>query len=734
MSARTGNNVAAGNRGVIRDRLMGRALVIGLTLCLLVSPLLYSGCGEKAGQAYRDPSMTPGEKVSDEQKVTMDDLLFTEFAAQVAMSPDGSKVAWVKKGPTPENELESANLFVSDLQELSTRQMTSYTERAVVEIEWSPDGSSVAYISDAPLPGTQESGAAQVWIAKVDGTEPSPVTTSETGVTGYGWRGPDSIVYIAGEKPADSPPPGDNTVLVSEYAEAPAHLYQVGIEGGEVRKLTDNDDNILAVSVSPDGKHAFMVRTRAKGGMSWSADIPMHYYLLDLETGKQKRVFEEVKHYASMEWSVDSGTFYLVDNHSDEDVIFTYTAIVRTLDLSSGEEGLVDLDWGRGLEEMAPMGPSAPMISPTADGFVATLVDGCNPKVALYTRAGDTWKREMLKGQHQGNIFAIVVSPDGKTVCYDHSSAGEPTQLYVATLKGNDIIEPKRFTTLNPQFEGKSLAKTETITWEGALGDTVEGLLYYPIDYQPGNRYPLMLVIHGGPFECDKDKWPVWAYSWGDPYRILSQKGAFTLSPNYHGSSGYGETSADFGNTMAECRFYSYPLEDIENAIDRLVELEMVDEDRLGTMGWSGGSMLSNALIATDDRFKVASCGAGGAEWISMWGQSAFGDAFAEYYMGDDPIQDPGLYKDPSYEPFYDASKVKTPTIMFQGDQDINVPPPMTWITYRGIQKHGNAPVELFIFPGEPHVLLTLSHKRRKMVEEQKWFDKYFFSSGSPEE
>jgi len=144
-------------------------------------------------------------------------------------------------------------------------------------------------------------------------------------------------------------------------------------------------------------------------------------------------------------------------------------------------------------------------------------------------------------------------------------------------------------------------------------------------------------------------------------------------------------------------------------------------------MGWSQGSILSNALIAHDQRFKVASCGAGGAEWVSYWGKSYVGYSLCEYYLGASPIENPGLYKNPEKAPFYDARKVVTPVIMFIGSEDINVPPSQVWITYRGIQKYGSAPVELYVFPGEPHVLQKLSHQRRKMIEEQKWFDKYFF-------
>jgi dipeptidyl aminopeptidase/acylaminoacyl peptidase len=295
----------------------------------------------------------------------------------------------------------------------------------------------------------------------------------------------------------------------------------------------------------------------------------------------------------------------------------------------------------------------------------------------------------------------------------------------MASLQEGEIVSPEAVTALNPVFEERSFAPSEAITWEGSRGDPIEGMLFYPEGYEPGNRYPLMLVIHGGPWESDKDRWQ--SYHWIDPYHILSQKGAFVLAPNYHGSTGYGDNTIDFATSIQGGEFYGLVIEDIENGMERLIELGLVDENRMGTMGWSCGSIISNALIVHDQRFKVASCGAGGAEWVSQWGGSMFGDVFIETLFGSDPLEDPGLFKDPAQAPFYDAARVETPVIMFQPAADVNVAPDMTWITYRGIQKHGSAPVELYVFPGEGHVPVLVPHQRRKMEEEQKWFDEYFF-------
>jgi dipeptidyl aminopeptidase/acylaminoacyl peptidase len=491
------------------------------------------------------------------------------------------------------------------------------------------------------------------------------------------------------------------------------------LSSGRVERLTDNDDLIENLAVSPNGRYAFLGRTKSKS--LYYQFPPVDYYIYDLENHQERQVFPGMRISVSAAWSPDSRTLFATELFAKDKYLFAAITTLRTLDISSGQEEKVDLDWKRGLL-MSVMGSTTMM--PIADGFLALLEGGCHPKLARYVKSGSSYERRMMKAEHQGNIFSLKVTSDGNTVCYEHSTASKPVQYYVASIKGDTLGKPRPYTKLNPQFQDKTFARAEAITWRGALGDTIEGMLYYPADFDPGRKYPLMLNLHGGPPDCTKDKW--WAFAgWLFPYHIISQKGAFVLDPNYHGSAGYG---LKFSRSIRNGKLYEYPIEDIEKGIERLVELGMVDERRLGTMGWSFGSNLSNALIAREPRFKVASCGAGGAEWISFWSQCYTGYSFAEYYLGGSPIEKPDLFKDARLCPFYDAKKVKTPVIMFIGERDeANLS--ASWTTYRGIQKYGRAPVELYVFPGEPHILQKLSHQRRKMVEEQNWFDKYFFDN-----
>lgn len=706
-------------------------LTVTLSISIAASALLgLAGCGENTTTWLKEPSKAPVQRIPDDKKMTTDDVLYGEYVSEMAFSPDGGTLVWCKDFAAPGMETRANNLFFTILTDMVTGQITFFDSAIIGELKWSPDGTRIGFLSNAPLPGQQNGdGTFQVWVVESSGQGLAPLTQLERGVTDFGWKDADNILYTAEEKQEGHiSQDGDDTIQISEYCESPVQLFEMDLSSGKVVRLTQNNDRIIHLSVSPDGKHAFYVRTMSKMDdprATYYGDIPFTNHLLNIETGGELTVFEETKYHGGAAWSADSGTLFVVDLWSENQCPFTYTAKVRTFDIPTGQETLVDLDWGRGLETMNPFGLPTSPVRPTADGFIAILADGCHPKIARYTKSGDDWKKTLLKGNHQGNIFYIEITADGKTICYDHSTASKPPQIYTARLDGATITDQRAITRLNPNFNNKLFARSENVVWMGSGGAPIEGMLFYPEGYEPGKKYPLMLVIHGGPYECDKDRWQT--YQWIDPYHILSQKGAFVLAPNYHGSSGYGKTSEDFASSINNGRFYELVTEDIEKGIEGLLELGMVDENRLGTMGWSGGSIISNAVIVRDQRFKVASCGAGGGEWVSEWAQAIFGNIFVTGLLGSDPIENPDMYKDPSQAPFYDAKKVKTPVIMFQPAEDVNVVPSMTWVTYRGIQKHGNVPVELFVFPGEGHVPLKLSHQHRKMVEEQKWFDKYFF-------
>ncbi|MFW5697914.1 MAG: prolyl oligopeptidase family serine peptidase, partial [Fimbriimonadaceae bacterium] len=269
----------------------------------------------------------------------------------------------------------------------------------------------------------------------------------------------------------------------------------------------------------------------------------------------------------------------------------------------------------------------------------------------------------------------------------------------------------------------KPKARTEAVKWKGALEEEVEGMLYYPHDYKEGQRYPLMLNIHGGPYGQDMDHWSV---HWAHANQILCEKGCFVLCPNYHGSSGYGQA---FGASIRDGHYYDYPLEDIRNGVDHLIEKGLVDAERMGTSGWSNGAILSTALIVEDQRFKVASAGAGGSEWVADWGVCDFGLSFLNYYMGKSPLEDPELYIREA--PLFKFHQVQTPTIFFHGTADGAVPYHHSMVQFHAMQEATTVQTRFVSFDDEPHGLQNRTGKLRKIREEMEWIGRFLLQEES---
>ncbi len=319
----------------------------------------------------------------------------------------------------------------------------------------------------------------------------------------------------------------------------------------------------------------------------------------------------------------------------------------------------------------------------------------------------------------------MALGRNGSSLVYNYSTASVRTQFFSARLEGNRIVSPVQITDLNPEFKKRVIAKSEVIHWKGTLDEEVEGILYYPENYEAGEKYPLMLMIHGGPAGADHD---AWSQSFAYPVNLMTERGAFVLRPNYHGSSGYG---LKWVESIAHGKYYDLEVPDIEKGVDELIRRGLVDPDKLGTMGWSNGAILSIALTVSTDRYKVCSSGAGDVEWISDWGNAQFGASFDNYYFGKSALEDPHLYIQKS--PLFKMDRVKTPTIIYFGTIDTNVPTEQGWLHFRALQQIGKTDVKFILFPGEPHGIRKLSHQRRKLEEDLAWIDKYLFKTAAPE-
>ncbi len=645
-----------------------------------------------------------------------EDVVFQEIASEFRISSDGKWAVWIKSTGDKEKDERVTNLYLSSLTEKKEIQLTRGAN-SVSRPRWSPSGETIAFISNRPLPKPKpEIAAMQIWLLSVSGGEPWPATDFERPVQQYEWLSDDTILFSAEEQPSlfehETKARKDDSEVVDDAAhQAPVRLFKLSLKDRKVTRLTDNDDWILDFQVSRDKTKA-VAEARRELSFAWDQKISPATYVVDLASGKRTQIFAETRIQPDdFEWNPDSSGFYVVTPYSTDKQFLTATVKkVYFYDLSSSTTTEVNLDWDRSLDGS---------LHATKDGFIALLADGVYSKPVRYTRHGATWSRKSISGETR-NYFNVELGDDGRTLLYEYSTASTPAQWYRARLDGTKISSPVQFTDLNPQFKNRTIAKTEIVHWKGANDDEVEGILYYPDDYRRGQSYPLIVATHGGPNLADRDNWRErMAYA----PNLLTERGAFVLKTNYHGSADYGLKWAE---SICCGKYYDLEVPDIERGVDYLIGRGLVDPEKLGAMGWSNGSILSIQLTVTNpDRYKAAVVGAGDVEWISDWANVDFGESFDHYYFGKTPLEDPELYIQKS--PLFKMDRVKTPTLIFFGTNDRQVPTEQGWTHYRALYSIGKAPVKLVLFPGEAHGPRKLTHQLRKLNDENAWFDEYLF-------
>jgi dipeptidyl aminopeptidase/acylaminoacyl peptidase len=655
-----------------------------------------------------------------------EDFIYGETAGQFRISPDGKWVVWVKTIGDKEKDARVSNLILSSLTETREIPLTRGTD-TVSQPRWSPDGESLAFLSTRARPKPKpDTAPMQIWLINAHGGEPWNLTELEHAPRRIEWLDKDSLIYSAEEDPALyeqelKRKKDDSDVVDDAEHQPPVRLYKLNVKNRKVTQLTTNTDWIEDFGVSRDMKYA--VASHAKSlHYTFDQKVRPVVVLHDLTNGQEKQLFTDLRiRPEGFGWAPDNSGFYMATPYST-DTRFMTAGITILYFYDAGKSTQVNLDNENGLGYDLQTVPG---------GFFALLAAGSHDDLAFYAAEKGanawSWKRQTITGEHAKNLEGFRVSDDGKTIVYSTSTASKLSQPYRAQLDGGKIVSPVQFAKLNEGLvNGRAYAKSEIIRWKGSNNEEVEGILYYPTNYEAGKKYPLITAIHGGPMGADHD---LWGESWAYPIQLLTQRGAFVLRPNYHGSNNYG---LKFAESICCGKYYDLETPDINAGVDYMIAQGKVDAERIATMGWSNGSILSTSLITTyPARYKAASVGAGDIEWISDWGNVMFGDSFDSYYFGKSPMEDPQLYVKKS--PFFKMDKVQAPVLIFHGTADTNVPPDQSWSYFRVLQYYGKVPVKFVVFPGEPHGPRKLTHQMRKVEEEVAWFDKYFFKTAKPE-
>jgi len=266
-----------------------------------------------------------------------------------------------------------------------------------------------------------------------------------------------------------------------------------------------------------------------------------------------------------------------------------------------------------------------------------------------------------------------------------------------------------------------SIGKTEVISWKSTDGQSVEGLLTYPVGYRQGTRVPLLVIVHGGPtgvftqgFIASRGAYPIAAFA---------SRGYAILRCNVRGSSGYGH---DF-------RYANYndwgggDYQDIMSGVDQTIQQGIADPERLGIMGWSYGGYMTSWVITQTTRFKAASVGAGVTNLMSFSGTSDV-PAFVPDYFGGEYWETFDRWR--AHSAMFNVGGVTTPTLIQHGEQDLRVPVSQGYELYNAIKRQ-NVPVKMVVYPRQPHGIQEPKLQIDAMERNLEWFDRWIKGKGT---
>lgn len=324
----------------------------------------------------------------------------------------------------------------------------------------------------------------------------------------------------------------------------------------------------------------------------------------------------------------------------------------------------------------------------------------------------------------EGNVVVrrFAFSSDGRDIIATVATPNSFSDLYRLPARGR--LLPTRLSNLNPHTADWKLPQLQLVSWTAPDGTTVEGVLETPHGWTKADGpLPLVVSIHGGPTAATSFG-RRFSYS---GHTAFAAKGWALLSPNYRGSTGYGDTF------LVDLVGHENDVEvkDILAGVDALVERGIADPDQLAVMGWSNGGYLTNCLISTTTRFKGASSGAGVFDQTMQWATEDTPGHVINYMKGL-PWEQPEHVIEAS--PLFAADKITTPTLIHVGEFDERVPAVHARALFRALDFYLDVPSELIVYPDTGHGLYKMSHRKAKMAWDHAWFERHVLQTSSSDE
>ncbi|MCA1628007.1 MAG: S9 family peptidase [Acidobacteria bacterium] len=622
----------------------------------------------------------------------------------------------------------------------------------------SPDGKRVAYtVVNEMMAADKSEFVTQIFLSNTDGSDSFQITFGDKSSTNPKWS-----------------PDGRSLAFTSNRKDNKNNLYLLRLNGGEAEPLTDLKSNIADFEWSPDGRWIAYTMTdpktedeekndKGKADHRWvDENVKMsRLYVVAVEkdsTGKReprKLTTENYTVSGSFDWSPDG-----------KQIVFAHAKTPSANDWTSSDVSIVEVSGGKVSTLAAtPAAETSPTFAPDGKS-IALLISDTPPRWAqsgtihILSVAGGMPKSLATSYDGQPNIAGW--SADGKRI-YFSEAKGTGTRIYVVDVAANKVAEinktdevyqavnlnqsgtmmgfvmqaadrapeayvskiedfaPVQVSRANADLPKLPLGKTEVIKWKSSDGKEIEGLLTYPVNYQAGQKVPLILNIHGGPAGVFSQTFIGGRGVY--PLATFAARGYAILRPNPRGSSGYGTEFRRANINGWGVGDY----QDLMTGVDKVIEMGVADPDRLGVMGWSYGGFMTSWIITQTKRFKAASAGAPVTNLMSFTGTADI-PGFIPDYFGGQFWENTEAYR--KHSPMFNIKGVSTPTMIQHGETDVRVPISQGYELYNAL-KMQNVPTRMIVLPRQPHGPNEPKMQLAAMQSNLEWFEKYLGTGGA---
>jgi dipeptidyl aminopeptidase/acylaminoacyl peptidase len=630
------------------------------------------------------------------------DLYRINFLREIALSPDGKKVAY-----TVERMERKDNKYYTNLHVVDDKGKVRHFVRGkkdIKKVQWSPDGKLISFIQT-------DKGKQNLWAIPSDGGEAYAITDAKGYFGNYGWT-PDSknmvCEFTVKKEDKDRVPDKDKPPLYHHIKSMwykldgtgmlpleKQHIWNVSVRSGKMRQLTRGRNGDDFSDISPDGRYVAFSSNRSE---HFEEKFQYHdIYLVDINTGRERKIQTPAGPKWSPVFSPDGkylayrGRLYPEEWVGWRNIHLWLVTVKggKAVNLTKSFDHTFDALM---VDDLGNYASNRPVFS--SDGRFLFDITADHGDYCVYRI--DIKKKKASKVMGVGECIYAFDHDGADTWALAISNPVDPGNLYMY----RDGVRQK-LTHLNRDYlKARKLAVPEEIRWKGYRGDEIQGWLLKPPNLRSGRKYPLIVQIHGGPYAA-------YGNSLFHEFQVLAANGYVVFYSNPHGSVGYGEKFAkDLHN-----RWGIPDTRDIIKGLNVITRRKYVDRKRMGVMGGSYGGFMTNWIIGHTDLFKVAVTMRSVVNMLSFWA-SDFGFAMSREFKGH-------WWDKRNFQFYWNMSpikyvnRMKTPLLIIHSEQDHRCPITQAEELYAALKLLGRD-VEMVHFPGEPHGLSRHGSPRRR--------------------